>query len=82
MNPPSENPTFVKIDEGNFYYATTSSTQYSVEDLKNEIVNLQATLDSRMQMLSDASAAGVSDASAKLDEIAAINTARTAKINL
>lgn len=54
MNPPAQNPTYIPIDARNFYLATTSSTQYNVDDILTENDTLQSRIDANNQMLSDA----------------------------
>lgn len=75
MNPPSENPQFIKIDESNFYYATTSSTQYNVDDIKTDILNHQNQIVILTDLLNSAVGVGVSEASVKVDEVAITNNA-------
>lgn len=69
MNLPSENPTYIKIDDSSFYLATTSSTQFVVQDVLNQIAFHQSKIDALVGHLQNASDQGVATASKALDTL-------------
>ena len=65
MNPPDQNPTYIKIDDNSAYFATTSSTVLNVTSLVTEynlLVNRATELKQTIQALSDNGCAGATTA--------------------
>lgn len=60
--PPSQNPTYIKIDEDSFYLATTSSTALSASNIQNQITQHQSFISLLTAQLQSAAQAGVSSA--------------------
>lgn len=67
--PPSSNPEYIKIDDQSFYLAKTSSEQFGVENIKDEIASLRNRIDNCVTHLQCASAEGVKDAEILINEL-------------
>lgn len=63
---PDLNPTYTKIDAKSFYLSKTTSTQYNVDSIHQQIKNLDARKAQLLAMLADAATAGV-DISAPIE---------------
>lgn len=57
MNPPSQDPTYTAIDSRTFYLSTTTSTQYSIDDIQAEIADLQSQIDDKNALIANAQSA-------------------------
>lgn len=62
MNPPDQNIQYIKINESQFYRASTSSTMVDVDATLKDISSLQKQVDNLVELLQGAADKNVSKA--------------------